>query len=69
MRTIKGLCAAATAVTFLTAISPVKSEAAPLSDFFLGTATPYGGQQARLPSNTRVDLLLIEAKMLAFAES
>ena len=47
-----GICSAATAVTFLTAIAvkTVKSEAAPLSDFFLGTATPYGGWQARLPS-------------------
>lgn len=36
------------AVIVLTAVASAKGEAAPLSDFFLGSASPYGGQQARL---------------------
>lgn len=52
----------AVVVVLLAAASSVKGEAAPLSDFFLGTASPYGGLQACsiLPANHRRTLSLVK---------
>ncbi len=36
------------ALAILALVASAKGEAAPLGDFFLGSASPYGGQQAGL---------------------